>query len=355
VRYTTAFYDSKTISYCKYAIARELFQYAGKLLMPADYPLRFEPLFRRYLWGGRRLQSVLGKPIGAGEDFAESWEIVDHGADQSVVAAGRSAGKSLHELVTDCGNELFGRHHPQTRFPLLFKFLDAHRNLSVQVHPNDEQAQLLDPPDLGKTEAWVVVHAEPGSLVYAGLKRGFDRQAFEREVSRGTTELCLHRFEPRVGDCIFIPAGTIHALGAGLIIAEIQQASDATFRVFDWNRVGSDGRPRTLHIEQALDVIDYTAGPVAASEPRPADRSHVARLIACDKFVLDRWEFDSAQTIGGDDRFHILAVLAGAVRVAGDPTGESLTKGQTMLLPAAAGECELAAASQSVVLDMYLP
>ncbi|MEO8493649.1 MAG: type I phosphomannose isomerase catalytic subunit [Planctomycetota bacterium] len=323
--------------------------------MPADYPLRFEPLFRRYLWGGRRLQSVLGKPIGAGEDYAESWEIVDHGADQSVVAAGDLAGRSLHELVKGCGNELFGRHHPQTQFPLLFKFLDAHRNLSVQVHPNDEQAQRLDPPDLGKTEAWVVVHAEPGSLVYAGLKRGFDRQAFEREVNRGTTELCLHRFEPRASDCIFIPAGTVHALGAGLIIAEIQQASDTTFRVSDWNRVGSDGQPRPLHIEQALEVIDYAAGPVAASEPQPTDRSHVSRLVACDKFVLDRWQFDSPQKIGGDDRFHILAVLAGAVRVSGDRSGEPLTKGQTMLLPAAAGECELTAATQTAILDMYLP
>ena len=160
---------------------KPLLQHAGNLLVPVDYPLRFEPLFRRYLWGGRRLQSGLGKPIGAGEDYAESWEIVDHGADQSIVAAGRLAGKSLHELVTQYGEELFGRHHPQPQFPLLFKFLDAHRNLSVQVHPNDEQARLLDPPDLGKTEAWVVVHAEPGSLVYAGLKRGFDRQALDRK------------------------------------------------------------------------------------------------------------------------------------------------------------------------------
>ena len=323
--------------------------------MPVDYPLRFEPLYRRYLWGGRRLQSVLGKQIGEGEDYAESWEIVDHGADQSIVATGSLAGKPLHELVTQHGKELFGRDHPQPQFPLLFKFLDAHRNLSVQVHPNDEQAQLLDPPDLGKTEAWVVLHAEPGSLVYAGLKRGFDRQAFAREVSRGTTELCLHRFEPRVGDCIFIPAGTVHALGAGLIIAEIQQASDTTFRVFDWNRVGPDGQPRPLHVEQALEVIDYDAGPVAASKPLPTDRSHVSRLVACDKFILDRWQFDTPQPIGGDDRFHILAVLAGMARISGDPADEPLMKGHVTLLPAAAGKRELVAEPETVMLDMYLP
>lgn len=323
--------------------------------MPLDYPLRFESLFRRYLWGGRRLQTVLGKQIGTGDDYAESWEIVDHGPDQSVVRAGEYAGKSLQDLVKEFGRELFGRHHPQTQFPLLFKFLDAHRNLSVQVHPNDEQGQHLDPPDLGKTEAWVVLHAEPGSLVYTGLKRGFDRQAFEREVNRGTTELCLHRFEPRVGDCIFIPAGTVHALGTGLIIAEIQQASDTTFRVFDWNRVGPDGQPRPLHIEQALSVIDYDTGPVTACQPRSTERSHVSRLVACDKFVLDRWEFDATQTIGGDDRCHILAVLEGEVRVSGDPMDEPLTRGQTMLLPAAAGECKLITRTETRMLDMYLP
>lgn len=323
--------------------------------MPFDYPLRFEPLFLRYLWGGRRLQSVLGKQLADGDDYAESWEIVDHGAHQSMVAAGELDGMSLHELVTEHGKELFGRHHPQPQFPLLFKFLDAHRNLSVQVHPNDEQARRLDPPDLGKTEAWLVLHAEPGSLIYAGLKRGFDRQAFEREVRRGTAELCLHRFEPRAGDCIFIPAGTVHALGAGLIVAEIQQASDTTFRIFDWNRAGPDGQPRPLHIEQALEVIDYDTGPVAASEPQPTDRGHVSRLVACEKFVLDRWEFDTPQSIGDDDRFHILAVLAGAVRVAGDPTAQPLTTGQTALLSAAADACLLVPDSQSIMLDMYLP
>lgn len=323
--------------------------------MPADYPLRFEALFRRYLWGGRRLQSVLGKEIGDGDNFAESWEVVDHGGDQSVVSSGSLAGKSLHDLVTDYGQELLGRHAPQTQFPLLFKFLDAHRNLSVQVHPNDEQGRRLDPPDLGKTEAWVVLHAEVGSLVYAGLKRGFDRAAFEREVRRGTTELCLHRFEPRVGDCIFIPAGTVHALGEGLIIAEIQQASDTTFRVSDWNRVGPDGRPRELHVEQALEVIDYETGPVAASVPQPTDRAHVSRLVSCDKFILDRWDFGTAQMIGGDDRCHILAVLEGSVQLSGSSACEPLRKGETTLLPAAAGQSELVPSQATVMLDIYLP
>lgn len=320
-----------------------------------SYPLRFAPLFRRYLWGGRRLSTVLGKAIGSGDDWAESWEVVDHGTEQSLVQSGELLGRTLHELVTQHGRELFGRHHPLPQFPLLFKFLDAHHNLSVQVHPNDEQGAQLDPPDLGKTEAWVVLHAEPGSVIYAGLKRGFDRAAFEREVRRGTTELCLHRFEPRVGDCIFIPAGTVHALGAGLLIAEIQQASDTTFRIFDWNRVGPDGRPRALHIEQALAVIDYSAGPVMPQAPRPTDRPYVERLVACDKFVLDRWSIDEPQSMGGDDRFHLVAVLNGAIHVADDASHLPLTVGQTMLVPAATTASEMTPVAKTTLLDIYLP
>ena len=177
------------------------------------YPLRFEPLFRRYIWGGRRLGTVLNKPIGSGEDYAESWEIVDHGLDQSVVAFGELR-MPLGDLVADYGPALFGRHHPQRQFPLLFKFLDANQSLSVQVHPDDRQAAQLEPPDLGKTEAWVVVHADPGSVIYAGLRDGVDRETLQAAMAAGQTESCLHRFSTQTGDCVFIPAGTVHALGA---------------------------------------------------------------------------------------------------------------------------------------------
>ena len=141
-----------------------------------NYPLGFEPLFRRYLWGGRRLETMFGKALGAGDDYAESWEVVDHGEDQSVVKAGSLAGKTLHDLVATSATELFGKHAPQKQFPLLFKLLDCNRTLSVQVHPNDEQGAKLVPPDLGKTEAWVVLAADPGSIIYAGLKPGVTRE-----------------------------------------------------------------------------------------------------------------------------------------------------------------------------------
>jgi mannose-6-phosphate isomerase len=324
--------------------------------MPTLYPLRFEPIFRRYIWGGRRLGTVLGKPIGPEDDYAESWEVVDHWSDRSRVAAGPLAGVTLSEIVGRYGAELFGQHPLQPRFPLLFKFLDAHAALSVQVHPNDAQAAQLEPPDAGKTEAWIVLAAEPGSVIYAGLKRGFDRAALEREVNRGTIELCLNRFEPRVGDCILLPAGTVHALGAGLLIAEIQQSSDTTYRLFDWNRAGPDGQPRPLHIAQALEVIDFERGPVMPVAPMPTDRPQVARLAACDKFVVDRWEIALPREVGADDRFHILAVIEGSVGVADDPAGRPLRLGETLLLPAAAGPLRIdPQPPRAVVLDIYLP
>jgi mannose-6-phosphate isomerase len=318
------------------------------------YPLRFEPIFRRYLWGGRRLESVLGKAIGP-QECAESWELVDHGDDQSMVSSGPLAGTSLHRLIEQFGESLMGQGRTDTSFPLLLKFLDANRTLSVQVHPNDEQGAQLDPPDLGKTEAWVVLHAEPGSVIYAGLKRGFDQPALERELSRGTCELCLHKIEPKAGDCVFIPAGLVHALGEGLVIAELQQASDTTFRLFDWNRVDRDGQPRPLHIEQAMKVIDFEHGPAVIRPPEATDRAHVRRLVACDKFVWDRWQFDTPQPAGGDGSVHLLAVLDGEVRVAGDVAEEPLKKGDTVLLPASLGAVELTPRGNATLLDAYLP
>ncbi|MCI0360161.1 MAG: class I mannose-6-phosphate isomerase [Planctomycetaceae bacterium] len=319
------------------------------------YPLQFRPLLKRYLWGGRRLGTVLGKPIGDGSDYAESWEVVDHGADQSIVANGPLAGMALADVVALHGAELFGRHAPQSRFPLLFKYLDCQQNLSVQVHPDDAAAARLDPPDLGKTEAWVILDARPGSRVYAGLRSGVDRARLAREVDRGGVEACLHAFEPQVGDCIFIPAGTVHALGAGLLVAEIQQASDTTYRLFDWNRVGPDGKPRTLHIEQALAAIDYSAGAVAPCRPKPASQPQVERLVECDKFVLDRWRIDGPQRVETDNRFHILSVLAGELTASDQVSTFSLASGQTLLVPASCRDLTVVPQERSEFLDIYLP
>jgi len=332
--------------------------------LPDLYPLQFAPLFKRYLWGGRRLGSLLGKPLGPETDYAESWEVADHAQGQSIVASGPLAGATLHDLVAARGPELLGRHAPQPRFPLIFKFLDCNRDLSVQVHPDDAAAARLTPPDLGKTEAWVILAAEPGSRVYAGLKRGVDRTLLEQRLAEGRTAECLASFEPIAGQCIFIPAGTVHALGAGLVVAEIQQASDTTYRLFDWNRVGPDGQPRKLHVTEALPVIDYAAQEVHPQVPQPGPAPHIVRLVACDKFVLDRWTLSRPAPLGGDGRFHLVAVLEGQAEMIPPPGRDgwfggqarlTLGAGQTVLVPACLGGLQLAPQGRAVLLDMYLP
>ncbi len=325
--------------------------------MALNEPLRFQPVFRRYLWGGRRLESVLGKALPAGDDYAESWEVVDHRETQSVVLAGEFAGWTLSRLVQQQGAELLGRHHPQPQFPLLFKFLDAHRNLSVQVHPNDEQAARLDPPDRGKTEAWVVLYAEPGSRIYAGFKAGVDRAQVIAHLQVGTLPEVLHHFEPAVGDALLIPAGTVHALGEGLVVAEIQQASDTTFRLFDWNRVGPDGKPRPLHIEQALEVIDFARGPLMPVHVNDTTEAAAPqRLVTCDKFVLERYTVAGPFSLPDDRRCHLIAVIEGQLGLQRDPVDEPLGRGQTALIPAAARPCKLIPQSDTAtLLDIFLP
>ena len=178
--------------------------------------------------------------------------------------------------------------------------------------------------------------------------------AVGRRHSPGNVRKLLHRFEPQAGDCLFLPAGTVHALGKGLLVAEIQQSSNTTFRLFDWNRVGPDGKPRPLHVEQGLAVVDFQRGPVDP-QPQPTERPWVSRLVACDKFVMDRWEFDRPQAIGGDERFHIICVLQGAVRIEGDPHIESpLPKGGTAIIPACHGPVCLMPQQPTVLLDAYM-
>ena len=328
---------------------------------PCNYLLRFQPLFRRYLWGGRRLGTMLGKPIGPGDDYAESWEIVDHANDQSIVLNGPLAGKTLHELVREQPAALLGEGIVARSFPLLFKFLDCNQTLSVQVHPNDEQGARLETPDLGKTEAWVVLAAEPGSKIYAGLKPGVSPKQLAADIAAGVCERSLHEFEAQVGDCVFIPAGTVHALGAGLVIAEIQQASDTTFRLHDWNRVDAAGKSRPLHVEQSLATIDFSRGPVAPQRPQQVAPGR-ERLVECDKFVLDRLTLTAGQrmAICGDDRFRLLALLAGNLDM--DPAAhasqhgaEAMDAGQTALLPAAAGRWQAVAGEAATVLEITLP
>jgi mannose-6-phosphate isomerase len=310
----------------------------------ALYPLRFQPILKRLIWGGRRLATLLHKPLGEGSDFAESWEVSDHGDDVSLVADGPLAGISLRDLVQQRSVELLGPAlGRRDQFPLLVKFIDAHQVLSVQVHPDDERGQRLA-GDNGKTETWVVVHADPGSVIYAGLRRGVSRADLNAAVESGEVEPLLHRFPARPGDCILIPAGTVHAIGSGVVLAEIQQMSDATFRLYDWGRLGPGGQPRKLHIGEALESIDFDLGPVNPLETSLEQLTEGTRepLARCPFFALERLRLARPYEVGSAERFTLLVNLGGAAEVRHGGAPYPLGFGETHLLPAAVGPCELA-------------
>ena len=300
---------------------------------------------------------LLGRLLPPGNDYAESWELVDRGADQSIVSVGPLAGTSLGELVRSRGPDLLGRHAPQPQFPLLFKFLDASHDLSVQVHPDDARAARLTPPDRGKTEAWYVIDAAPGSRIYAGVRSGTTRKDLDAALRSGRCADVLHWLTPRRGDCVFIPAGTVHAIGAGLMVAEIQQSSDVTFRLHDWNRVGSDGKPRPLHIEAGLEAVTQFA-PVAPVVPEPLDDPVARRLVASDFFLLDEILPGPSWAVGGDGGCHFLVVIAGGIRLPSDWGLPDVSRGSCVLLPAAIGVQDVEALGdrgQTRLLHVYLP
>jgi mannose-6-phosphate isomerase len=316
-------------------------------------PLRFAPILRQLIWGGRRLGTVLHKPIGAASDYAESWELSDYRDVVSVVAEGKLAGTTLRDLVRHRGPELLGpKLAPRDQFPLLVKFIDAHDVLSVQVHPDDEKGKRLA-GDNGKTETWVVVSAEPKSVIYAGLRKGVTREQFAAAITSGTVEPLLHRFHPRPGDCVMIEAGTVHAIGAGVLLAEIQQMSDATFRVYDWGRVGADGKPRELHISQALESTDFGRGPVDPLKPATEtslDGNRRERLAHCPYFSLERLWFSRPALLGSSERFTILMCLHGAAEIQHAGNVTRIEFGQTILLPAATGPCDVRPRGEAVLL-----
>ena len=310
-------------------------------------PLTFEPLYMDRVWGGRELERVYGRHLpDPALPYGESWELVDREPEQSVVNAGPLAGTTLHELWTTRRAEIFGPglDHAGPRFPLLVKILDARDDLSVQVHPPAAVA-----PALGgepKTEMWFIATANPGAKLYAGLQRGVTRRAFEQAIADGTVANCVHALEPRVGQSIFIPSGRLHAIGGGLLIHEIQQNSDTTYRVFDWNRPGLDGKPRALHVAASLASIDFTDCAPTMDLPRGNT------LAECEHFKVERLVLSPGETVAAASagRFAICTVVEGAL-VGAD--GRRFAPGTLVLLPR--GARPLRAAEAAVVLRTSLP
>lgn len=293
--------------------------------MTATDPIVFEPVFQERVWGGRMLEQLFAKRLPPATPIGESWEVVDREEAQSHVDGGRFAGCTLHDLWRDRREEVFGQEyarHPAARFPLLIKLLDARQKLSVQVHPPSASAEQLGGEP--KTEMWHVLAADEGADIYAGLRNGVQRGEFERALGDGGVAELLHRIPTSAGDTIFIPSGRIHAIGAGNVILEIQQNSDTTYRVFDWNRVGLDGNPRELHIEQSMQSIDFEDYEPALQSARSG------QLVVDPLFVVERLELPSAGLHHAPGRFAIVFCLDGAL-VCG---AHSYQPGQFLLLPA---------------------
>ena len=292
-------------------------------------PIVFEPIFMERVWGGRRLQALFGKPLPPQVSIGESWEMVDRPEAQSVVRDGPLRGMTLNGLWSDRREEVFGDVPDAPRFPLLIKLLDAQENLSLQVHPPRAIAQQLGGES--KTELWYIVDAAPGAKLYAGFRKGTRRESFLEALKRGTVEEHLYAVDVKAGDAIFLPSGRMHALGAGNVLVEVQENSDTTYRIYDWNREKS-GRPaRRMHITEAMQCVDFDD-----VEPGLL-RAQNELLVRNELFEVQKWDLKESRKINPAGQFAIVCCLTGTVRC-----GEvKLAPGEFFLVPASSANREV--------------
>lgn len=314
--------------------------------------LRFQPLYQERVWGGRALESTLGRTLPAGAPIGESWEVVDRPEAQSVVEGGPLNGQSLRSVLARHAADVMGADWPTGKpFPILVKWLDCRERLSLQVHPPaNVAADLKGEP---KTENWYIAHTVPGAELIVGLKRGVTRDQFERAIKSNTLEQCVHHFRVAAGDSILVHSGQVHAIDAGNLILEIQQNSDTTYRVYDWGRVGLDGLPRQLHIEQSLRSIDW-----ADFEPSPVRAAPTSGVIAdCAEFRIRRVVLGSGERVHlrAGEQPRLVSVVSGTVRASSEgngtrtPFGRKLVPGDNVLAPHA-GAFTFAAESTAILL-----
>ena len=323
------------------------------------YPLRFEPIYQYRLWGGRRLSGLLSAPLPGDGPIGEAWLLSDRDDHQSQVANGPLKGQTISELMEEFRGQLMGKLAPRfRRFPLLLKFLDARQMLSVQVHPSDAHPDLIPPGETGKTEAWVVIEAGFGSRIYADLKPGTTADDLRHSLADGTIVDHLVNIVPKPGDAVFIPAGTVHTLGGGVVVFEVQQNSDVTFRLYDWGHVDAKtGKPRPLQVEQALASIDLAGSNGGLVTPfvvttTPVERE---RLFDCEHFLLWRLRGESQFNVGAAEMPRVLVCLEGSGWLEGGGSAYGVDKGDVWLLPAVVGACEFHPNSAVTLLEIALP
>jgi mannose-6-phosphate isomerase len=302
-------------------------------------PLSFKPQYKATVWGGQNLKTILAKDIPESGAFGESWELSDFGIDSSMCLTPGFTDFSLRKLLEHYGHELAGSAPASPPFPLLYKFIDAHDRLSVQVHPDDEQARVHEWGDFGKTECWYIVAAKPQAEIIIGVKEGVSVDDVAQGVGNNTLESLLNRIPIRTGDVLFIPAGTVHAILDGTLLYEVQETSNTTFRLYDWGRVDSTGAPRELHISEALQVLDTTYHRQHTIPPVTVEQSNgVTHLFraACRYFALEEYYFAANTDVPLPPKksFAVLSALAGAFSLTVNGTSFSYSQGETVLIPA---------------------
>jgi mannose-6-phosphate isomerase len=325
----------------------------------ALYPLRFEPIYQYRLWGGRRLAGLLNMALPGDAPIGEAWVLSDRADHPSRVVDGPLKGWTIEQLLKHAPEELMGRLASRfQRFPLLLKFLDASSMLSVQVHPADSQTDLLPEGESGKTEAWVVLEAASESRIYAGLKPGATEERLLRAIANRKLPNELASFTPWPGDAIFLRAGTVHSLGGGIVVFEVQENSDVTFRLDDWNRVDArTGKARPLQIDQALACIDFTQGQIGPVTPQVEEAAPALRerLFQCEHFELRRIRGEAPFSVGAAGTPTVLVGIEGEGKIERDGASYPLGKGEVMLLPAVLGACAYRPRGSVCLLEVALP
>ncbi|MGL6074211.1 MAG: type I phosphomannose isomerase catalytic subunit [Fimbriiglobus sp.] len=312
--------------------------------------LTFEPILKSMLWGGSRLPGYLGIGPVPQQPYGEAWVLSDVDGSESLIASGPHRGQTLRELTKTHGHELYGQQIPADgKFPLLLKFIDARQELSVQVHPTDELAVKLKGPGYrGKTEAWVILDANPEtSRIYAGFRPGMTAEQFRTAMSDKTTPKTLHSFTPKPGECVFLEAGTVHAIGADIFLFEVQQTSDITYRLYDWDRVDAKtGQSRELHIEAGLIASNFATGPCEPVKPQLTTTGE--NLVNCRYFTLDR--HTTATTIATHGQAKALVCTAGTGTI-GDV---EVQPGRVVLVPACWEQVAVEATTPLTILECGL-
>lgn len=321
------------------------------------YPLKFEPIYQYRLWGGQRLAHLLSKPLPKDEPVGEAWILSDRKDRASKVTEGSLKGKTITELMREYPEKILGQQGAHyERFPLLLKFLDCHEVLSVQVHPSDHQTDLIPQGDTGKTEAWVVLETADDSIIYAGLKKGTTKEDLIEAIKNNVVSKQLYRFIPRIDDAVFIHSGTVHTLG-GAVVFEVQENSDVTFRLYDWDRKDpKTGKPRELQVENAIASIDYDQveiGPVTPIETTEVENAE--QLFDNEHFKLWRIKTDTSMAVGFDQEPVVLVCIDGEGAMKHQKKTYSIIKGEVMLLPATVGQLELRPHDTITLLQIAIP